>query len=190
MSRIIAGAAKGRRLLVPKSGTRPTSDRVREAMFSSLESVVGSFTDLRVLDLYCGSGALGLEALSRGAAMALAVESARAAALTAQRNAHDLGLPLEVRIRAVTSVVSRPCTAPYDVVFADPPYEMGGVEVAEVLGHLKRNGWLAPAGVCVVERGVHSEPVDWDGTGLAVYDERGYGDTTLWYLSHPLTGEA
>ncbi|GAA4345244.1 16S rRNA (guanine(966)-N(2))-methyltransferase RsmD [Angustibacter luteus] len=180
MTRIIAGVARGRRLQVPAGrDTRPTSDRVREALFSRLEHhrVLGGAA---VLDLYAGSGALGLEALSRGAASAVLVESDRATAALVRRNAETLGLNgASVLAAPVARVLARP-GSPVDLVLADPPYPLGEDDLAAVLGLLVTNGWLAEAAVVVVERSARSPEPAWP-TGLVLSDERSYGETRLWF---------
>src|SRR5581483_9329517 len=153
MTRIIAGAVGGRRIAVPPSGTRPTSERVREALFSSLAASPG-LAGLDVLDLCAGSGALGIEALSRGARHALFVESDRRAAATVRRNLIDLGLAGagELRTATAASVLAGPADRPYQLVLADPPYEMPDSEVADWLAAAAANGWLADDVTVVVER--------------------------------------
>lgn len=162
---------------MPPKGTRPTTDRVREALFNVLAARL-DFTGLAVLDLYAGSGALGLEALSRGAASALFVESdARAAAVIAD-NAAALGFSgATVRRAAVTSVLAGAATAAADLVFADPPYDVTNAELEAILVRLTDNGWVADGALAVVERGAGSAlrwPPGWD-----VLRERRYGDTRL-----------
>jgi 16S rRNA (guanine966-N2)-methyltransferase len=184
VTRIIAGAARGRRLLTPSgSGTRPTSDRVREAMFSALESELGAFAGLRVLDLYAGSGALGLEALSRGAAHVLLVEADARAVRTIRSNIAAVGLP---GARVVQSSVLRAIAAapadPYDLVLADPPYATPGGEIEPVLARIAQ-GWLAPRATVVVERSTRDAPLNWPA-GLDGQRTRRYGETMLWY-GHP-----
>ena len=180
MTRIVAGAAGGRRLAVPPRGTRPTSDRVREALFSSLESEFGSFHGLAVLDLYAGSGAIGLEALSRGAATAVLVESDRRAADVIAANIKVVGLPgATLLTRPVEKATAGEPPAVFDLVFADPPYKLETVELQDVLTDLAANGWLAGDAVVVVERGKR-EPWDWP-EGFAALRDRKYGEARLWY---------
>ncbi|RMI35523.1 16S rRNA (guanine(966)-N(2))-methyltransferase RsmD [Nocardia stercoris] len=178
MTRIVAGSAGGRRLKVPPAGTRPTSDRVREALFN----VVGArfdFAGLRVLDLYAGSGALGLEALSRGAAHALLVESDRAAAAVIRANIAVLGLPgAELRQSTVTSVLAGAPVEPYDLVLSDPPYAVDTAEVAADLAALAGNGWLAPDALVIVERGTRTPETAWPA-GMSAEKSRKYGETRL-----------
>ena len=145
--RIIAGKWRGRPLEAPPGlATRPTADRTRETLFSMLASRLGSFQDLRVADLFAGSGALGLEALSRGAAAATFVESDAKAAAAIRRNAEKLGASVEV---VAGSALSLPRSEPFDLIFADPPYASGsGSAVIEAVA---RTGWLAPGGWMSVE---------------------------------------
>lgn len=136
MTRVIAGAAGGRRLAVPPgNGTRPTSDRAREGLFSTWEALLGTLEGLRVADLYAGSGAVGLEALSRGAAHTLLVEADGRAARTVRDNVRALGLPgAEVRTGKAEQIVTGPAPgAPYDVVFLDPPYAVTDDDLREIL---------------------------------------------------------
>ena len=178
MTRIVAGTARGRRLRVPPAGTRPTSDRVREALFSA----VGARIDLsgaRVLDLYSGSGALGLEALSRGAAHALLVESNRRAATVLRGNVADLGLPgAQVVLASVGSVLAAGPAEPYDTVFADPPYALAAESVVADLAALIAHGWLRSGCMIAVERATRSEAIDWP-PGYEVESPRSYGDTRI-----------
>lgn len=181
MTRVVAGAARGRRLAVPPGqGTRPTSDRAREALFSSLESLVGAWAGRRVLDLYAGSGAVGLEALSRGAAHALLVESDGRAVRTITANVAALGLPgAEVRHGRVERVVDDGLAGPaYDVVFADPPYDLADASLAAVLTGLRPH--LADEAVVAVERATRGREWRWPA-GYAGLRSRRYGEATLWY---------
>ncbi len=186
MTRIIAGTARGRRLEVPEGqATRPTSDRVREALFSRLQHE-GLLDGTRVLDLYAGSGALGLEAASRGAEHVLLVDSARAAAGSARRNATTVAADgVEVRQAAVSMVLGTAPGRPYDLVFVDPPYPLAEDELSAALRQLVDNEWLAADAVVVVERSQRSPEPGWP-VGLVRFDERRYGDTRLW-LAEPIT---
>ena len=183
MTRIIAGSAKGRRLRTPSGeATRPTSDRVREALFSALEAELGTLSGLRVLDLYAGTGAVALEARSRGAASVTAVESDRRTARLVQDNAATLGLDeVEVLALTVARVLGEPPAAAYDVVFADPPYPLENAQVEAALTLLVGNGWLAPEGLLVVERSTRGGEPDWP-PGLTREREKKYGETVLWYV--------
>ncbi|MET8874347.1 16S rRNA (guanine(966)-N(2))-methyltransferase RsmD [Nocardia sp. NPDC004604] len=178
MTRIVAGTAGGRRLRVPPAGTRPTSDRVREALFSALDARI-DFDGVRVLDLYAGSGALGLEALSRGATSALLIESDRKAAAIVRGNIADLGLPgAELRIGAVASVLTGGGAGAYDVVFSDPPYDVDTAAVTADLRALVEHGWLAPGAFVAVERSSRSPEIVWPA-GYIPAKARKYGETRI-----------
>lgn len=182
MTRIVAGRMGGRRLAAPVGGrTRPTSDRVREALFNTLQTLT-DLEDARFADLYAGSGAVGLEALSRGAAHVLLVESHSRAARAARANVAALGAGQ--RVRLVTAPVSTTLAAgtgePYDVVFADPPYDLPTERVTALQHALCDGGWLAPGAVVVIERASRSGPVEWVAD-LTELRARRYGETTLWY---------
>ena len=183
MTRIIAGSARGRRLQTPHgTGTRPTSDRVREALFSALESQVGSLEGLRFLDLYAGTGAVGLEAVSRGAGVLTSVESDRRTAKLVQGNAATLRFhQVEVVALPVARALAQHPRAPYDVVFADPPYPLGEAELAQALALLVEQGWVAAGSVVVVERSARSVEPTWP-EGLLRERSKEYGETVLWYL--------
>jgi 16S rRNA (guanine966-N2)-methyltransferase len=165
----------------PGNGTRPTSDRAREGLFASLVSALGGLDGLRVLDLYAGSGAVGLEALSRGAVSVLLVESDARAAAVAKANAAVVDLPgAAVAVDRVERLLSRvPDDGPYDLVFADPPYAVPDAAVTAVLGLLGA-GWLAAGALVVVERATRSGPVDWP-PGYEAGKSRRYGEATFWY---------
>ncbi|KRA29597.1 MULTISPECIES: 16S rRNA (guanine(966)-N(2))-methyltransferase RsmD [unclassified Nocardioides] len=190
MTRIIAGAAGGRRLQTPKGDqTRPTSDRVREALFSSFEAWAGSLQGLRVLDLYAGSGAIGLEAWSRGAAAVTLVESDRSTADLIRGNARSVGCEVaEVISRSVTAVLTEPAPAPFDLVFSDPPYPLDDDTVADDLALLAAQGWLADDALVVVERSRRSPQPTWPSGVVPLSGKRGqkrYGETTVWFAEHP-----
>lgn len=181
VTRIISGRAGGLRLATPAgSGTRPTSDRVREALFSRLEHLevlVGA----RVVDLYAGSGALGLEAASRGAATVLLVESDKAAAKVTQQNARALGIPgITVRHATVQRALSAAPAQPQTLVFLDPPYELGEEELAADLVALVEQAWLDPEALVVVERSSRSPEPAWPQE-LEREGERRYGETKIWF---------
>jgi len=185
MTRVIAGAAGGRRLTVPPGrATRPTSDRAREALFSTLTSLrgQGGLAGARVLDLYAGSGAVGLEALSRGAAHVLLVERDRRALDALRTNVATLDLP---GARVLADDVAHLAggaepDATYDVVFLDPPYEVPARAVADVLARLVAGGWLAPGALVVVERSSRDPAWTWPD-GLRAVQDRRYGEAALWY---------
>jgi 16S rRNA (guanine966-N2)-methyltransferase len=153
---------------------------VREALFSSLESIFGSLNGLRVLDLFAGSGALGLEAVSRGAGYAMLVESDPNAVRTIRANVATVGLgEVDVQSISVRRVLAMRPDKPFDLVLADPPYAMDSDEVIDILSALT-TGWLAPDAVVVIERPSRGDPVRWPSGLVAVRDRR-YGETTLWY---------
>jgi 16S rRNA (guanine966-N2)-methyltransferase len=182
MTRIVAGRYGGRRLTAPTGQhTRPTADRVREALFSSLETAV-DLDGARVLDLYAGSGAIGLEALSRGAAHVLLVEHDQKAVRIIRANIATLGAADAVVAggKVSSTLLAGNPGAPYDVVFADPPYAMGLEELTPMLEALVAGGWLADDAMVVLERPTRrGEPV-WV-QGLTGERSRRYGETTLWY---------
>jgi 16S rRNA (guanine966-N2)-methyltransferase len=176
--RLVAGTHGGRRLRTPAgSGTRPTADRAREALFSSLQSLL-DLDGARVLDLYAGSGALGLEAVSRGAAEAVLVEHDRLALAALRANVDELGLPAVVVDADVTSYLGRPPER-FDLVLLDPPYE---VDVDPVLVLVVP--WLAPGAVVVAERRTRG-PGPVAPAGLEPLRHRRYGEATLWYFRAP-----
>ncbi|WP_308406033.1 16S rRNA (guanine(966)-N(2))-methyltransferase RsmD [Streptomyces panaciradicis] len=183
MTRVIAGAAGGRRLAVPPgNGTRPTSDRAREGLLSTWQSLLGGPLDgERVLDLYAGSGAVGLEALSRGASHALLVEADARAARVVRENVRSLGLPgAEVRAGKAEQIVQSAPTAPYDLVFLDPPYRVTDHDLREILLTLRTEHWLAPEAIVTVERSTRGGEFRWP-EGFDAVKARRYGEGTFWY---------
>ena len=184
MTRIVAGRAGGHRLRVPAKGTRPTSERVREALFSHLDHL--GYTDgTRVLDLYAGSGALGLEAVSRGARSAVLVESARGAIAACRANAASTHLAAQTQVRAVPVrryLAGDPPVEPFDLVLADPPYAAEDVDA--VLAALAEPGWLAGDALVVLERDARSSPPAWPPT-WRVQPERRTGETILYSARTP-----
>lgn len=178
MTRIIGGVAGGRRIAVPPRGTRPTTDRVRESLFNILAARL-DLAGLAVLDLYAGSGALGLEALSRGAASALFVESDARAAAVIMRNIESLGLPgATLRRGAVAAVLAGGAAGPVDLVLADPPYDIDTADVDAILAGLTAHGWVQEGSVAVIERSSASSRLAWP-EGWSVLPDRVYGDTRL-----------
>jgi 16S rRNA (guanine966-N2)-methyltransferase len=179
MTRVVAGAARGRRLQVPAgAGTRPTSDRAREGLFSSLQSLL-DLEGSRVLDLFAGSGALGLEALSRGAAAVTLVEDDPAALRALHANTAAVGLPgARVVADRVERFLAGPPEAPgLDLALLDPPYE---ADVVPVLAALLP--WLADDAVVAVERASRDPDLAWP-QGFRPLRARRYGAATLWYGS-------
>lgn len=189
MTRVVAGTARGRRLVVPRGeATRPTSDRVREAVFSRLDHE-GVLSGAWVLDLYAGSGALGLEAASRGAAQVWLVESATAALNACRRNVGALNLAgVQVVASPVERVVTGAAVHPFDLVLMDPPYPLPEDDLTRVLALLVVGGWLAERAVVVVERSARGVEPSWP-PGLERFDERRYGETRVWF-AEPLTGDS
>ena len=184
MTRVIAGLAGGRRLQVPPSGVRPTGDKARGGLFNSL----GSLVDLQgaaVLDLYAGSGALGLEALSRGAATVVFVESGTRVLPVLRANVAAVGLPgARVVAGSVPTVLAGPAPQGFDVVLADPPYAVAAQEVHDLLHALVAGEWLVPGGVVVVERPSREQGWEWP-TPLQALRERRYGEAVLRYGRRP-----
>ncbi len=182
MTRIVAGTRGGRRLVAPDGrSTRPTSDRVREALFSSLETLV-DLVECRFLDLYAGSGAVGLEAASRGAAAVVLVDDDPKAIRAVRSNVSTLGLAEVCRVvpaKVMTALATGPESG-FDVVFADPPYAAGDAEITAVLAALVEHGWLAAEAVVVVERSSRSAEPSWPAEIVQVRSRR-YGETILWY---------
>ncbi|HSN43919.1 MAG TPA: 16S rRNA (guanine(966)-N(2))-methyltransferase RsmD [Propionibacteriaceae bacterium] len=188
MSRIIAGQAGGRRLAVPGgSATRPTTDRVREALFSSLVAWAGSshldvaeqLSGISVLDLFAGSGAVGLEAASRGADTVVLVERDSATARLIEKNIAVTGLDAVVRCQSAAAYVATPGPS-FDLIFADPPYPMGTDEVSALVASLVDRGRLVDDGLVVVERSSRGPAPDWPAALSDVWAKR-YGETVLYY---------
>ena len=186
MTRIVAGSAKGRTLAVPKSGTRPTSERVREALFSRLDHM-NVLEGATVLDLFAGTGALGLEALSRGAARATLVEKASAAARVASANVRATGLPARVvtaDVRAYLGARSgEALTGENDLVFIDPPYDIPEGDMTTVLSAL--TPWVGPDSLIVVERSTRAPAPTWPPF-LVLEDTRAWGETVAYFAGPPL----
>lgn len=189
MSRIISGTAGGRRLTTPDGvQTRPTSDRVREALFSALASWAGgidadpadSLAGLAVLDLYAGSGGVGLEAASRGAGPVWLIESDRSTADLVRRNAAELRLRATVQAAKVETFLAGPPPQPFDVIWADPPYRLESGVLDGQLRTLADEGWLMHNGLFVVERARRDPAPNWPA-GIDDTWSRRYGETTLYY---------
>ncbi|MYR05956.1 16S rRNA (guanine(966)-N(2))-methyltransferase RsmD [Gordonia sp. SID5947] len=183
MTRIIAGDSRGRRLSVPDNGTRPTSDRVREAVFNMI-SARFDLAGARVLDLYAGSGALAIEALSRGAEHATLVDSRRRATSVIGANLDACGKSgsAVVITRPVGSFLSAPPPGRFDLVFLDPPYDQANDEMASDLAAVGE-AWLADDGVVVVERSARAPLTRWPA-GMTVLVEKVYGDTRVEVAEH------
>lgn len=185
-TRIVGGAARGRRLAVPGTGTRPTSERAREALFSALDARIG-LAGARVLDLYSGSGAIGLEALSRGARTARMVESSAAAVAVIRANiaavalagAHLIAAPVERHL------AGPPPEEPFDAVVADPPYAQAPAQVDALLRLLSAPGWLSSGAVVVIERAARSKTEPAWPDFVTDRAHRRYGEAALWYGRWP-----
>lgn len=185
MTRIVAGTARGRRLKVPPRGTRPTSERVREAVFSAVGHRLGGWDDLTVVDLFAGSGALGLEAWSRGADRVVLVENDHRALAAIKGNVAELRAEADVQVLGAdayrlpersTVITDR---GPADVVLIDPPYAHTAERIAGLLEMLAQGHWVAPGALVVLERPAVDAPWDWPAGWEAVTDRR-YGDTWIW----------
>jgi 16S rRNA (guanine966-N2)-methyltransferase len=175
--RIIAGTHRGRPIVAPKGdATRPTADRVREALFSMLASRLGDFEELRVLDLFAGSGALGLEALSRGASHCTFVEQDKAALDALKVNIAKLALA-GAEVRATSVLALGPAAQPYDLILVDPPYGTGAGAVA--LDKLGRLGWFAPTSWISVETAFNE---DFSPPGFTVDTARNHGKAKITLL--------
>jgi 16S rRNA (guanine966-N2)-methyltransferase len=188
VTRIVGGRARGRRLTVPPgSGTRPTTDRTREALFSTVEAMLGTLEGAVVVDAYAGSGALGLEAWSRGAAQVVLVE--RDARALAALRANVAALAAQEAVRAVPGSVAGVLDAgpgaagldrPADLVLLDPPYDLPEATTTAVLARLVVAQWLAEDALVVLERSSRGPAPAWP-PGLEPLRDRRYGETTLWY---------
>lgn len=185
MTRIIGGLVGSRKLASPAKSTRPTSDRIRESLFGSLESK-DALSKTKVLDLYAGTGALGLEALSRGANSALLVESNKQAAAVCIKNARliqdalaeeDHEVRAKVQIQPVQAFLDSTSEV-FDLVFIDPPYEISNAEVEKNLASLKAH--LSDKAIVLVERSARAEAIDPDQ--YTVTDTKNFGDTAVYWL--------
>ena len=189
MTRIVAGSAKGRTLAVPKSSTRPTSERVREALFSRLDHM-NVLEEATVLDLYAGTGALGLEALSRGASSATLVEKASGAARVATANVRSTGLSARVVTADSRAYLggrsAEPLSGEVDLVFIDPPYDIAEEEMTAVLEGLAP--WIGPDALVVVERSTRAPVPTWPAF-LVLEDTRAWGETVAYFAGPPLPEE-
>lgn len=190
MTRIVAGEFKGRRLITADTGVRPTTDKVREALFSSLTNKI-DIVGQRVLDLFAGSGALALEAVSRGAGFAVMVEKNRKhvkfltqniEALSAGDRAQVVCEDADRFVHQMRGQSDAPLTTDrgFDVIFVDPPYDVDNDSVEALLVGSVENDWLNPAGIFVVERATRTGSIKWP-SGVQEVGSRIYGDTTLWY---------
>ena len=183
--RIIAGLAKGRSIDAVASSTRPTSDRAREALFSTLTSEFGEFDGLYILDLYAGTGAIALEALSRGAAIVHAVEKDDAAAKAITSNYENMrSAPCPGTFHLYSMSVHRflqdMAAHPYHFIYIDPPYEVDDIDVIETLIQLRDGGYLHPQALIAIERNSRVKEISWP-EGLEEVREKKYGQATIFY---------
>jgi 16S rRNA (guanine966-N2)-methyltransferase len=174
----------------PGAGTRPTTDRVREAIFSAVTAWAATsdaapqnaLAGLGFCDLYAGSGAVGLEAASRGASPVMLVEHDRRTTQHIRRNAQDLGLEVTIQVSDVASLLRRPAPAGFDVVFADPPYELATSKVEAQVADLVDHGWVTRPGLVILERSRRAAPPRWPAL-LAETWVRAYGETAVYFGS-------
>jgi 16S rRNA (guanine966-N2)-methyltransferase len=181
--RIISGIGKGRTLFSPPLSTRPTSDRAREGLFSTLESAFSSIQDLRFLDLFSGSGAVGVEALSRGASYVVSVEEKEAALNSIKKNFALIESRNTVHIypMSVTKYFNTIHEAiPFDCIFLDPPYELDNAEIINILQQINSQELLNPSGVIAVERSSRTPPFEWPA-GFQSEKQRNYGEAVIYY---------
>lgn len=188
VTRIIAGAFRGRSLATPRGErTRPTSERTREALFSALAVWAGggdrlddALDGLAFLDLFAGSGAIGLEAASRGAQPVVLVEQQRSVAHIISQNAHALGADVDVVVQSAEAYLAQPATAPFDIIWLDPPYALATEAVDALVSDAVAHGWVAPDGLVVVERAARAQAPSF-GAGFDVRKPRRYGDTVVYF---------
>lgn len=183
--RIIAGVAKGRPISAVASATRPTSDRAREALFSSLASEFGDFEGLRVLDLYAGTGAIALEALSRGAAIVHAVEKDEEAAKAINSNydsikSSQFAGTFHLYSMGAHRFVGDKAQYQYHFIYIDPPYDVDDIDVIETLVQLRENGFLHPDAIIAVERNSRTKEISWP-FGYEELRVKNYGQATIFY---------
>ena len=186
--RIIAGLGKGRKLFSPPSITRPTSDRAREGLFSSLISTFGSLDGLHFLDLFAGSGAVGVEALSRGAGLVEAVENNSVSAEVCEKNFEllknqpELG-KFKVHKTTTFEYLNHLANKQFEIIFLDPPYEVSNIEIEKILKKIQSNNLLSKFGVIAIERDAKGEAFTWPD-GLIETKIRSYGQGAIHYGSH------
>jgi 16S rRNA (guanine966-N2)-methyltransferase len=183
--RIIAGAAKGRNIDAVASSTRPTSDRAREALFSTLASEFGDYEGLHVLDLYAGTGAIGLESLSRGASIVHAVEKDENAAKAIAKNYENIKSAecpgtFHLYTMGVHRFLQDPAPVQYHFIYIDPPYDVEDIDVIETLIQLRDGGYLHPDALIAVERNSRVKEISWP-EGYEHLREKNYGQATIFY---------
>ncbi len=181
--RIIAGSSKGKTLFSPTEKTRPTSDRAREGLFSSLESEFGSMNELNFLDLYSGSGAVGVEALSRGAANVFSVEDHEPTARIATQNFELVKNPAG-KFSVISTTAERFVAAPhqisFDIIFMDPPYEVSNLVIEQLLTDIYENNLLKRNGIVAIERETKMKPFNWPSPFIQE-KIRSYGQGSIFY---------
>ncbi len=181
--RIIAGSSKGKVLFSPTEKTRPTSDRAREGLFSSLESEFGSMSELNFLDLFSGSGAVGVEALSRGAANVYSIEDHPPTAAIATKN-FELVTQTSGKFSVITSPVERFVSTPhqleFDIIFLDPPYEAANLTIENLLVDIHSSHLLKRSGIVAIERGSKKTPFTWPEPFVGE-KVRSYGQGSIFY---------
>lgn len=186
--RIIAGLGKGRKLFSPPSITRPTSDRAREGLFSSLISTFGTLEGLHFLDLFAGSGAVGVEALSRGAGLVESVENNSVSAEVCEKNFEllknqpDLG-KFKVHKTTTFEYLNHLANKQFEIIFLDPPYEVSNIEIEKILRKIQSNNLLSKFGVIAIERDAKGAAFTWP-EGLVETKIRSYGQGAIHYGSH------
>ena len=186
--RIIAGLGKGRKLFSPPSITRPTSDRAREGLFSSLISSFGTLEGLHFLDLFAGSGAVGVEALSRGAGLVESVENNPDSAEVCEKNFEllknqpNLG-KFKVHKTTTFEYLNHLANKQFEIIFLDPPYEVSNVEIEKILKKILSNNLLSKFGVIAIERDAKGEAFTWP-EGFEEVKIRSYGQGAIHYGSH------
>ena len=186
--RIIAGVGKGRKLFSPPSITRPTSDRAREGLFSSLISTFGTLDGLHFLDLFAGSGAVGVEALSRGAGLVESIESNSESAQVCEKNFElllnqpNLG-KFKVHETTTFEYINHLANKQFDIIFLDPPYDVTNIEIEKILKKILSNNLLGKFGVIAIERDAKGDVFTWP-TGLQEVKVRSYGQGAIHYGSH------
>lgn len=183
--RIIAGVAKGRPISAVASATRPTSDRAREALFSTLTSEFGDFDGLRVLDLYAGTGAIALEALSRGAALVHAVEKDEAASKAIASNYDSIKSAqfagtFHLYTMSAHRFLGEKAQYQYHFIYIDPPYDVDDIDIVETLVQLRENGFLHPDALIAVERNSRTKEISWP-YGYEEIRIKNYGQATIFY---------
>lgn len=186
--RIIAGVGKGRKLFSPPSITRPTSDRAREGLFSSLISTFGTLDGLHFLDLFAGSGAVGVEALSRGAGLVESIESNSESAQVCEKNFElllnqpNLG-KFKVHETTTFEYINHLANKQFDIIFLDPPYDVTNIEIEKILKKILSNNLLGKFGVIAIERDAKGAAFTWP-IGLQEVKVRSYGQGAIHYGSH------